>query len=57
MKITLVFHKFDRNNGVEFLKTSFTGIVAQWNMGLRKDNENKILHGKNPKPNETQEQS
>lgn len=29
MKIALAFHKKDRNNSIEFLKTSFTKIVGQ----------------------------
>ena len=30
MKIALGFHKLDRNNTIEFLKTSLIEIVAEW---------------------------
>ena len=52
MKIVFEFHKIDRNNSMEFLKTSFIGIVAQWFMGLKNISKYKILHGKNHDLNE-----
>lgn len=55
MKITLAFHQLEGNNSIEFLKTSFIWIVAQWYMGLKQDNKTKILYGENPNENEMQE--
>ena len=56
MKIALAFYNLERNNSIEFLKTSFTGIVAQWYIRLKQNIENKILYGENANENKTQEQ-
>lgn len=55
IKIALAFYNLERNNSIEFLKTSLIWIVAQWYMGLKQDNKTKILYGENPNENEMQE--
>ena len=52
MKMALAFHKIDRDNCIEFLKTSFIGIVSHWFMGLKDTNKNRILYGENNDRNE-----
>ena len=52
MKIAPTFHKIDRNNSIEFLKTLFIGIIAQYFMGLKDTSKHSILYGENNNPNE-----
>ena len=56
MKMALAFHKIDRDNCIEFLKTSFIGIVSHWFMGLKDTNKNRILYGENNYRNENFDQ-
>ena len=56
MKIAFVFHKVDRNNSIEFFKTLFIGIVAQWFMGLKDTSKHRILYGENNNPNKNIDQ-
>lgn len=56
MKFTLAFYNLDWNNFIELLKTSFIGIIAQWYMGMKEINKNKILYLEDPNSNETQKQ-
>ena len=56
MNMTFAFHKIDRDNCIEFLKTSFIGIVSHWFMGLNNTDKNKILYGENNYQNESFDQ-
>ena len=56
MKMTFAFNKIDRNNGIEFLKTLFIGIVSHWFMGLKDTDKNKISYGEDNDQNKTLDQ-
>ena len=56
MKTAFVFNKIDMNNSIEFLETSFVGIVSHSFMGLNDNNKNKILYGENNNQNESLDQ-
>ena len=56
MKMSFAFNKIYRNNGIEFLKTSFIGIMSHWFMGLRDADKKKMLYGENNDRNERMDQ-